>query len=206
VTDDGQVVRTGDAFRDNRTMERLPDRIETERLVLRHWTEDDVPALNAAVWESVEHLRPWMPWIAGEPETVARRTERVVRWRGEWEAGTDSILGVFLDDVPIGGTGYHRRVGAGGVEIGYWIHVDHVGKGYATELTRALTDAAFAIDGIDRVEIHHDKANVPSGRVPEKLGFTLTEEKPRTAEAPGEVGIERVWVMTRDDWTAHGTV
>ena len=185
---------------------RLPSRVETERLVLRQWTEDDVPALNAAVTASVEHLRPWMHWIAGEPETVERRTERVIRWRREWEGGGDSILGVFLDGEPIGGTGMLRRVGDGGVEIGYWIHVDHTGNGYATELTEALTDAAFRIDGIERVEIHHDKANVASGRVPEKAGFTLTEEKPRDPDAPGEMGVERIWVMTRDEWMERDQV
>jgi len=182
--------------------ERLPDRVETERLVLRQWTEDDVPGLNAAVLASLDHLRPWMPWIAGEPETVARRSERVVRWRNDWASGGDSVLGVFLDGVPIGG-GMHRRVGEGGIEIGYWIHVDHVRKGYATELSRALTDAAFQNDGIDRVEIHHDKANIASGRVPERLGFSLAGEKPREPQAPGEMGIERVWVMTRERWTTR---
>ena len=181
-------------------MERLPDFVETDRLLLRQWTEADVPGLVAAITASIEHLRPWMSWIPGEPETVERKTERVVRWRRVWEEGGDSVLGVFLDGEPIGGTGLHRRVGEGGVEIGYWIHVDHVGKGYATELSRALTDAAFRIDGTERVEIHHDKANIPSGRVPEGLGFTLAEEGPREPQAPGEIGIERIWVMTREAW------
>jgi RimJ/RimL family protein N-acetyltransferase len=169
--------------------------------VVRQWVEADVPALNAAITASVEHLRPWMAWVSGEPETVGRRTERVVRWRRQWEEGGDSVLGVFLDGEPIGAAGLHRRIGEGGVEIGYWIHTDHVGKGYATEATRALTGAAFHIEGIDRAEIHHDKANIPSSRVPEKLGFTLADEKPRTPNAPSEIGIERVWVMTREQWT-----
>jgi len=183
--------------------DRLPDRIETARLVLRQWREEDVPALNAAVTASVDHLRPWMPWIEGEPETVERRTERVVRWRTEWAAGGDSVLGVFLDGNPIGGTGMLRRVGEDGIEIGYWIHADHVNQGYATELSAALTDAAFRVAGIERVEIHHDKANIASGRIPEKLGFTLAEEKPREAQAPAEMGVELVWEMTRQSWAAR---
>jgi len=179
---------------------RLPDRIETERLVLRLWTEADVPGLVAAIAASIDHLRPWMSWIPGEPETVERKTERVVRWRREWEEGGKSVLGVFLDGEPIGGTGLHRRVGEGGVEIGYWIHVDHIGKGYATEVSAALTDAAFTVPDIERVEIHHDKANVASAGVPRRLGFEMIGESEREPEAPAEVGVEWIWVMTRDEW------
>lgn len=179
---------------------RFPDRVETERLVLRLWTEADVPGLVAAITASLDHLRPWMHWVEGEPETVEQKTKRVVRWREEWEAGKNLTLGVFLDGEPIGGTGLHGRVGENALEIGYWIHVDHANKGYATELSRALTDAAFRIEGIDRVEIHHDKANIASGRVPEKLGFTLAQEGPRSPQAPGEMGVERIWVMTRHAW------
>ncbi|HSM01628.1 MAG TPA: GNAT family N-acetyltransferase [Acidimicrobiia bacterium] len=184
---------------------RFPERIETERLVLRLWTEADVPGMIAAVAASLDHLRPWMPWVAGEPETVEQKTERVVRWRKAWGDGEDLTMGVFLGGEPIGGTGLHSRVGEDALEIGYWIHADHTGKGYATELTRALTDVAFEIEGVERVEIHHDKANISSGRVPERLGFTLAEEKSRDPEAPGEMGVERIWVMTRAEWRrAHG--
>jgi RimJ/RimL family protein N-acetyltransferase len=181
-------------------MERLPARIETERLVLRQWTEADVPGLNAAVTASIEHLRPWMSWIPGEPETVERKTERVVRWRREWEEGGDSVLGVFLDGEPIGGTGLLRRVGPTALEIGYWIHVDHTRRGYATEVSAALTDAAFTVPDVERVEIHHDKANVASAGVPRRLGFEMIGESEREPEAPAEVGVEWIWVMTRDEW------
>ena len=52
------------------------------------------------------------------------------------------------------------------LEIGYWVHVDHLQKGYATEMARILTSAAFTVPGIERVEIHHDKANTRSGAIP----------------------------------------
>jgi len=48
---------------------------------------------------------------------------------------------------------------------------------------RLLTDAAFQIPGIERVEIHHDKANVASSGVPRKLGFELVEEVPDESRA-----------------------
>lgn len=183
----------------------LPDRIETERLVIRAWKPEDAPLLHAAVTASTEHLRPWMEWIAFEPTTVEDRRKLIEQWVVDAAEGRDVVYGVFLagadgEGPAIGGCGFHDRVGPGGIEIGYWIHVDHCGQGYATELSRGLTDAAFAIDGIERVEIHTDKANAISARVPERLGYALTAEKPDAIVAPGEVGIDQTWTLLRADW------
>ena len=46
---------------------KLPDRIDTERLVLRRWRPADAPLLKAAVDASLTHLRPWTPWAVAEP-------------------------------------------------------------------------------------------------------------------------------------------
>ena len=102
-----------------------------------------------------------------------------------------------LDGMPIGGTGFHRRQGPTTLEIGYWIGVQHVGHGYATELARALTETAFEQPGIDAVEIHHDRSNVASGAVPARLGFRLVGERRRPRLAPGECGIECAWRTER---------
>ena len=88
----------------------------------------------------------------------------------------------------------------GAIEIGYWIHVDHIRQGLATELTRALTTVAFGQPDIDRVEIHHDMANVASGRVPALLGYELAAEEDREIATPGEAGVTWIWVMERGDW------
>ena len=53
---------------------------------------------------------------------------------------------------------------------------------------------------MDRVEIRHDKANVASGGVPAKLGFTLVEEYTREITAPAETGTGYVWRMERNEW------
>lgn len=183
----------------------LPERIETERLVIRQWKPEDAPLLHAAVTASTEHLRPWMEWIAFEPTTVEDRRKLIEGWVVDAAEGRDVVFGVFLagadgEGLAIGGTGFHDRVGPGGIEIGYWVHIDHCGQGYATELSRGLTDAAFAIEDIDRVEIHTDKANELSARVPQRLGYELTSESARPIVAPGEVGIDQTWTMPRASW------
>ena len=158
-------------------------------LVIRPYTLDDAPALHEAIIESIEHLRPWMSWIRHEPMTLDQR----VAWLRD---GSDA-LGIFEGARCVGGTGLHDRIGAGGLEIGYWVRASEIGRGIATETARQLTDRAFATTGIDRVEIHHDRANVRSRRVPEKLGFTLVREVPDAIEAPAEVGISCEWRLTR---------
>lgn len=64
----------------------------------------------------------------------------------------------------------------------------------------ALTEAALGLPGIDRVEIHHDVANVASGRIPAKLGYTRLGERPTRdlwPPAPSDTGTDVIWQTTR---------
>jgi ribosomal-protein-serine acetyltransferase len=97
----------------------------------------------------------------------------------------------------LGGCGLHRRIGPAGLEIGYGVRGDRVGQGIATQAVAALTEAAFSIEGVDHVEIHHDAANVASRRVSEKNGFELIGESPEEAVAPSEVGVDVTWRRRR---------
>lgn len=183
-------------------VQTLPDTIRTPRLTLRQWGRDDAAALSAAVTESLEHLRPWMPWIAVEPITIAQRVALIDHWHADWERGGDLVTGIFSDGTVVGSSGLHRRRGPGVLEIGYWVHVDHIGRGIATEAARALTTAAFTVAEIERVEIHHDKANVASEGVPRRLGYTMLDESPDAVTSPGEVGIDCRWAITKQEWAA----
>ena len=183
-------------------MERLPDTIPSPRLTLRRWVAADAPDLSAAVTANLEHLRPWMPWIAVEPATLVDRLALIAQWQTEWERGGDAVIGAFLDGAVVGSTGFHRRRGPGALEIGYWVHVDHTRKGYATEIAASLTSAAFTVPDIERVEIHHDKANIASAGVPRSLGYTFAGETLDAVTSPGEVGIDCRWVVQRHAWIA----
>jgi len=184
-------------------MTPIPDRVETDRLVLRTWRTQDAEALGIAITESLDHLRPWMPWAAAEPLAIEARRKLIRGWDVDWRAGRDVVFGVFLDGTVIGGTGLHHRIGPNGIEIGYWIHVDHIRRGYASEVSAALTDLAFTVDGIERVEIHHDRANVASAGVPRALGYAFVCEAPDTVDAPGEEGVDCTWAVTREQWPAR---
>lgn len=186
-------------------MEVLPAATTGDGVVLRCYRVDDAPVLAAAVTDSLEHLRPWMPWIAQEPMALADRRALIASWEVDRRAGGDAIYGMFQGDELVGGCGLHRRIGPHGLEIGYWVHVDHGGRGIATRASIALTDLAFTLDDIDHVEIHHDLANERSARVPAGIaGYVRQPDLPVVGDlAPAETGCRGVWRTTRAEWRAQ---
>ena len=154
-------------------MREPPYRIVTERLCIRCWQPTDAPLLKVALDESLDHLRPWMPWANDEPQPLEAKVQLLRRFRGDFDLGNDFIYGIFDRDETevVGGSGLHTRIGSDALEIGYWISARRVGQGYATEVAAALTRVAFAVAGADRVEIRVDPANTASLAVPRKLGF-----------------------------------
>lgn len=185
--------------------------LEVDGFVIRSYTPDDANEMVDAVTRSIDHLRPWMPWIAYEPQTVEQRRTLIAEWRREWDALESFGYGMFANDRLVGGCGLHVRSGPGILEIGYWVHVDHVNKGIATLAASTMLDAAFERAEVESVEIVHDSENVASRRVPEKLGFAfvgefLRADDPRLATealAPGESGRGCRWRMVRDDWSGN---
>ena len=180
-------------------------RIETSRLVLRCWSPSDAPLLEAAVTESLDHLRPWMQWAHNEPEPIESRVERLRRYRASFDLGRDFVYGILnpAETAVLGGSGLHTRAGPSALEIGYWIHVDHVGKGYASEASAALTRVGFEVHEVRRIEIHCDPDNATSAVIPERLGFTHEATlKDHGIGATGEPRDAMLWTMVRTKYPA----
>jgi RimJ/RimL family protein N-acetyltransferase len=184
----------------DRADSRLPERLEGDGLLLRRWHVADAEALARAVTESEDHLRPWMGWMAGEPQTLEERRTMLAKREREWRAGGDVMLGIFVGGTVAGSCGLHRRLGPTALEIGYWVHSSFTRRGLATTAARLLTEAALSAPEITHVEIHTDKANSASAGVPQRLGYRLMAERPDERHAPAELGIECVWRMERDVW------
>ena len=130
--------------------------------------------VKEAVDASIDHLLPWMPWARGEPTSIDEKMQLLRTFRGSFDRDENYIYGVFPPDESrlLGGTGLHPRSGPMSLEIGYWIRADALGRGYATELTAALTRVAFAVCGAERVDVQVEPENPRSLKVPRKLGFT----------------------------------
>ncbi len=185
------------------TLNKVAYRIQTERLVIRCWDPKDAPLLQKAIGESLDHLRPWMPWTNHEPESVEAKAARLRNFRGSFDLDDDYLYGIFDSDETevLGATGLHTRAGKNALEIGYWIHVDYINKGLATETAAGLTKVAFEVNQVNRVEIHCDPANVRSARIPEKLGYVKEAVlRHRTHTPQGDPRDTMIWSMFAEDY------
>jgi RimJ/RimL family protein N-acetyltransferase len=181
-----------------------PERIEAGPVHLRRLVPADAAAVAGAAQESLEHLRPWMPWATPEGVSFEAQERRLIGRVGQWGIHSDFEYGVFLaDGTVVGGCGLHRRIGPSALEIGYWVHVAHTRRGVATAAAGALTVAGFGLARVERMEIHCDEANVASASVPPKLGYRLHGRVPHPPEAPGEVGTRLIWVQYRREFEAR---
>lgn len=181
---------------------RPPEVIDLGDVALVRSGDVSPEAVYKAVDASREHLEPWMAWADGYDGASAREFA-VIAEQG-WEDDAEYVYAlVDPDGQVVGAIGLHRRIGTSGLEIGYWVHADRQGRGLVTRAASALVDAAFAMEGIDHVEIHHDEANLRSAGVPRRLGFTKVARVRREPEAPGCVGVGLIWRLTREEAEAR---
>lgn len=148
-------------------------KIETKRLILRGYQPKDAVLLKQAVDTSMDHLRPWLSWVKHKPEPVEVTLERIRKWRGQFDLGENYTFGIFnkAENALIGSTGLHTRLDKRAREIGYWLHIDHIRKGYALEAVTALTRVGFEIERLERIEIRCSPENVRAQNIPKKVGY-----------------------------------
>ncbi|UGT42655.1 GNAT family N-acetyltransferase [Nocardia yamanashiensis] len=175
-----------------------PERIDLGDLVIRRWQPEDLMARFEAVTASFEHIHPWMDWLP-VPPTLEQQREVGERTLAGWPTRDGGFLyGIFdTDGVLLGAIGLHDRIAPATLEIGYWCHVAHTGRGVITRSADALTRIALALPGIDQVEIHCDAANERSAAVARRLGYHLDRIAPRPITAPAESGSGMWWIKRR---------
>lgn len=176
---------------------RPADTLAAAPLVLRGFRPVYAVALAKAVNDSLEHLRPWMAWARSH---VTDEAEEMLLREAEarFDAGTDFSFVIFSpENEVVGACGLHPRRGPGALEIGYWVHVSHTRKGYATAAARRLVDEAFSLPEVERVEIRCDEMNFASSAIPRRLGFQLARVEDREPRTPAETDREVVWILTR---------
>ena len=156
-----------------------------------------LPALVRVVngTESLDHLRPWLPWAAGYTKESA--AEFLAMSAQGWADGTEFGYAILAGGALAGGCGLMSRIGPGGLEIGYWVHRDWTRRGLATAASAALVEAAFRLPGVDRVEIVHDELNVASAGRPPQAGLHRGRPAPPGPAPARRHGIGVVWRLVR---------
>lgn len=158
---------------------QLPETIHSERLVLAAPRPGIGQALNAAVCESLDDLRPWMPWAQQAPSV--EESEAIVRRQVARFMLREDLVYQIYARTPEGGAG--RLLGGTGLhrldwtvrrfEIGYWLRSSAQRQGLVREAVNALARMAFEQLRARRVEIRSDARNRRSRAVAEACGFTL---------------------------------
>ncbi|RDI63578.1 GNAT family N-acetyltransferase [Nocardia pseudobrasiliensis] len=173
-------------------------RIEQGDLLIRRWQRRDLFPRWAAITASYDLLRPW--WGDSLVELATLEGQRRYAAKCELWPSTDGgyRYGIFdRDGALLGGINLHDRIGDGAIELGYWCHTAHTGRGVITRAAAALTDLARTLPGITRVEIRCDVANIRSAAVPRRLGFHLDRLGPRPRAAPADTGTQMYWIKQR---------
>lgn len=179
--------------------------IETERLLLRPFTEEDYPLILRISGDpgTVKYLYYWGR-NGMTPEQDARRflDHALKEWRREPVAMREYCV-IRKDTGEAIGDASVEIADDAAAEIGWILLPEQRGRGYATEAGRAMMDFGFTHYRKDSVIAHCDTRNAPSSHVMERLGMRLTHVE-KEGRAPkfegGPRGDEATWSIGRLDW------
>ena len=135
-------------------------------LVLRPFTQDDVPAIAAACRdEEIARFIPMMPSPYSEDDA-----RRYVETTSGWDASARRAFAI-VDEVSAELFGsIDVRLGEVG-SVGYWVAPEARGKNVATRALTLVARWALQQQGVERLELTTDPDNAASQRVAEKAGF-----------------------------------
>ena len=173
--------------------------IETERLILRPWREEDAPALYQYARDP--EVGPPAGW---PPHTGVENSRDVIR---NVLSSPETYAVCLKDGSPVGSVGLKLKGSTDMTdredecELGYWIGKPFWGQGLIPEASRALLCRAFEELGMRAVWCGYYDGNEKSRRVQEKLGF-LYQHTTEGLEVSllNEIRTGHTNLMTRERW------
>jgi RimJ/RimL family protein N-acetyltransferase len=172
-------------------------RLDTDRLILRPPTLEDFPR-----WAEFQ-ADPETTRFIGGPKTPAETWRIMATVAGAWSLTGESFFSVIEKSSGrwIGRIGPWRPHGWPGPEVGWSLHPDATGRGYALEAAVASIDYAFDVLGWDEVVHTIDLENTASIRLAERLGSR--HRGPTRLPAPFADLPVHLWGQSRAEWAAH---
>ena len=173
---------------------------ETDRLILRPWTESDADSLYEYAKD------PEVGPIAGWPaHTSLENSKEIIR---DVLSG-EEVYAVCLkeDNRAIGSIGLikpeqsHTKAAPDEIEVGYWIGVPFWGRGLIPEALRRIQEHVFCDLGCSAMWCGYYEGNEKSRRCQEKCGFVFhhTEEN-KPCVLMGDVRTEHSSKITKEEW------
>jgi len=180
----------------------IPERIVTERLLLRIPKRLDAADVLVAIEESHAELARWQLW-AREIPTQPAIEMHIARTRAAWELREQHLFHIYNHAERFLGTCGLEKIdwGLSAFEIGYWLRTSVVGKGYMTEAVAALVSEVFDRCQGRCVVIKCDSLNERSAGIPRRLGFQLDGVlRNERLNAQGEPQDTMVWSKMRKEY------
>jgi len=178
--------------------------LETDRLVLRPYADEDLEALHE-IERRVETAR----YLYNEPLTL-EATRGLLERRKSLTAIDDThddiVLamtiapsGELIGHVTLQLISRQHRQG----EIGYVLHPEHRGHGYATEAAGLMLRLGFDELDLHRIVGRLDARNAASARVLERLGMRLEAHLHENEFVKGEWVSELVYAILATEWRSR---
>jgi len=158
------------------TISKVPQIIETKRLLIRCPQPGDGAAFHQAISQSQAHLATWLSWVDGLAFTPERAEASILRNREQYLNGENMVMLIFLKEAGrlIGGSGLHDPDwDVPKFKIGYWQHINFGGQGYMTEAVNAITEMSFGQLGTQRLHLECFPHNERSVALAQRCGFQL---------------------------------
>jgi RimJ/RimL family protein N-acetyltransferase len=180
--------------------------LETDRLTLRPFVEEDFEAMHAmrSNPEVVLYLYE-EPFSPEQTRDLLTRKMAVTAWAHEdvWFSGAvvERSSGATVGDIAFHWVSERDRT----AEIGFVFDPRHQGKGFATEAARAVVDWAFATAGMHRVVGRTEARNAASARVLEKLGMRLEAHFVENEWVKNEWQSELFYSVLDREWSASSS-
>ena len=149
--------------------------LETDRLLLRNWEEQDFAPYHAMNNDPV--VCEYFPDLQTEAQSrnvIARYREQEQREGYSFQPLIERATGAFIGDIGLARVKFDAGFQSA-TEIGWMMQREFWGRGYATEMARALLDHAFTVLGLPEVVAFTVPANARSRRVMERLGMVQDE-------------------------------
>lgn len=173
--------------------------IETERLIIRKMTMDDLPWLIEMRGDP-DVYRYLGGWERQNPDAVARRMPFYFECYEEFGYGQCAMIWKATGE-PIGASGLQPLEDSGEIEVGYSIKKDFWRMGIGYECAQAWLKYGFETAGLERIVAVANQENKGSWRIMEKCGMHF--EKYATF-----YGVEDLvfYAITRDEFLAHNNL
>ena len=175
--------------------------LRTERLLLRPFRDDDLEALFAMQSRpDVTRYLYWGPRTPGEARHMLARLMRMTAIDDDSNALRLAALlpetGVLIGDFSLQRVSREHSQG----EIGFIVHPDHHGHGYATEAATVLLRLGFEELGLHRIIGRCDARNAASARLMERLGMRREAHLRENEFVKGEWCDELIYAMLASEW------